>query len=214
MPLIKKPQKNDVLETCSGTIYKLIANAWIHTRYPNNFQNISKKFKKRLITWLSLGHFKCDSILIFLIFSLFLKKGRRNNNIIFSKELAEEASGKHRSPHPPPAPNNLSSHERSTSFWEMKTPSAIYISLKYNSLLIISLLQKFPLRSFRFLQIRSVICWMILHPLVGMFRLIIKAVTSATIISFLDLAFYGLHCFIKRESKWRQNDNVTWSQST
>ena len=33
MPLIKKPQKNDVLESYSGTIYKLIANAWIHTRY-------------------------------------------------------------------------------------------------------------------------------------------------------------------------------------
>lgn len=133
MPLIKKPQKNDVLESCSGTIYKLIANAWIHTRYPNNFRNIYKKFKKRLITWLSLSHFKCGSILIFLMFSLFLKKGRRNNDIIFSKELAEEATGKHRSL----PPNNLSSNERSTSFWEMKTPSVIYISLKYNSLLII-----------------------------------------------------------------------------
>ena len=33
MPLIKKPQKNDVLESYSGTIYKLIASAWIHTRY-------------------------------------------------------------------------------------------------------------------------------------------------------------------------------------
>ena len=113
MPLLKKPQKNDVLESCSGTIYKLIANAWIHTRYPNNFRNISKKFKKRLITWLSLGHFKCDSILIFLIFFLFLKKGRRNNNIIFSKELAEEATGKHRCL----PPNNLSSHERTFDFF-------------------------------------------------------------------------------------------------
>ena len=108
-----------------------------------------------------------------------------------------------------------------------KRPSVIYISLKHNLLLIISLLQnndrdqtsmtelavlpkfsrlrpvvqaaymktllrdilittsitlfgsKFSLRSFRFSQIRSVICWRVLHPLVGMFRLIINAVTSA-----------------------------------
>ena len=52
---------------------------------PHNFRNISKKVKRTL----SLGHFKCDSILIFLLFSLFLRKGRRNNNIIFSKEQAE-----------------------------------------------------------------------------------------------------------------------------
>ena len=35
----------------------------------------------------------------------------------------------------------LSSHERSTTFWEMKRLSVIYICLKHNSLLIISLLQ-------------------------------------------------------------------------
>ena len=38
---------------------------------------------------------------------------------------------------------------------------------------------KLSRRSFRFSQIRSVICWRVLHPLVAMFRLIIKAVTSA-----------------------------------
>ena len=54
---------------------------------PNNFRNISKKFKKRLITWLLLGHFKCVSIL-------------NNDNIIFSKELAERGYRQTSVPHP------------------------------------------------------------------------------------------------------------------
>lgn len=72
MPLIKKPQKNDVLESCSGKICKLIANAWIHTRYPNNFRNIYKKFKKKTHHLTVIGSFQMwlDSY-ISHVFSIF-----------------------------------------------------------------------------------------------------------------------------------------------
>ena len=63
-------------------------------------------------------------------------------------------------------------------------------------------------RSFRFSQIRSVICWRVLHPLVGMFRLIIKAVTSAissasSTLRFMPPLFHQKGVQVK--AKWQRN---------